>query len=234
MPKAEAATKEAKKKDGNPDCTDPEKKCPPKEEKKEDDDFKVDKGQLTFDAEGTEGGRYHSRHAHWPGGNSGVTLGRGYDMGGRTRQGVINDLTAAGVSPGVAQQYAGGAGLKGQAAGNWVSKNGGGIPDISPAQQKSLFSKTYAEEEAVVRRISNKPDTIKKYGAVCFDNLDPKIRDSLVDLKYRGDYTPRTRGFLQKAAADNDPAAFGAAMQNRSNWGSVPPDRLNRRINYWN
>jgi len=233
MPEAAAATKEAKKKDPNPDCTDPNKSCPPKEKKEEEDDFKVEKGQLTFDAEGTEGGKYHSRHAHWPGGSSGVTLGRGYDMGGRSAAQVKSDLIGAGVDPGIAEQYSGGAGLKGAKAGAWVKENGGGIPDITPKQQKNLFGTTYAAEEAEVRRVSNKPDTVEKYGAVCFDKLDPKIRDSLVDLKYRGDYTPTTRKFLQEAAANNDTEAFGAAMRDRSNWGSVPADRLNRRVNYW-
>lgn len=231
MPEAEAATKEAKKKNGNPDCTDPEGKCPPKEKSK--DPYKVEKGQLTFDAEGQEGGKYHSRHAHWPGGNSGVTIGRGYDMGSRTTAGVYSDLVDAGVPADVANQYAAGAGLKGSKAGTWVTNNRDGIPDISPEAQNNLFSKTYTEQENEVKRISQKPDAVKKYGAVCWDNLDPKIRDSLVDLKYRGDYTPSTRKFLQKAAADNDPEAFGDAMRDRSNWGSVPADRLNRRVNYW-
>jgi hypothetical protein len=229
-PEAEAAAKTAKKKNGNPDCTDPEGKCPPKENK---DPYKVKRGQLTFDAEGQEGGRFHSRHAHWPGGNSGVTIGRGYDMGSRTSTSVFNDLVGAGVPADVARQYSGGAGLKGSKAGTWVNNNRDGIPDISPEAQNKLFDRTYAEQEAEVKRISEKSDAVKKYGAVCWDNLDPKIRDSLIDLKYRGDYTPRTRRFLQKAAADNDPEAFGAAMRNRSNWGSVPADRLNRRVNYW-
>lgn len=230
MAQPEAAAKQAKQKNGNPDCTDPEGKCPPKENN---DPYKVKRGQLTFDAEGQEGGRYHSRHAHWPGGASGVTLGRGYDMGGRTSASVYSDLVDAGVPSNVAHQYAAGAGKKGAAAGRWVNANRDGIPDISPEAQNRLFDKTYAEQEAVVKRISDKSDAVKKYGAVCWDNLDPKIRDSLIDLKYRGDYTPRTRRFLQKAAADNDPEAFGKAMRNRANWGSVPADRLNRRVNYW-
>ncbi len=35
-----------------------------------DPNFQVDRGQLTFDAEGTEGGRFHSRMAHVPPGPS--------------------------------------------------------------------------------------------------------------------------------------------------------------------
>jgi hypothetical protein len=37
-------------------------------------------GLLTWGAEGTEGGRFHSRVLQFPPGASGLTLGRGYDM----------------------------------------------------------------------------------------------------------------------------------------------------------
>lgn len=58
--------------------------------------LKVREGQLTFDTEGVDyitavepfrqhDTRYFSRVLHWPGGVSGVTLGRGYDMGQRSR-----------------------------------------------------------------------------------------------------------------------------------------------------
>lgn len=44
----------------------------------------VKEGQVTFNAEGNDiqHSIFFSRHIHWPGGKSGVTLGRGYDMGG--------------------------------------------------------------------------------------------------------------------------------------------------------
>jgi hypothetical protein len=197
------------------------------------DHYKVPKGQLTFDAEGTEGGRYHSRHAHWPGGKSGVTLGRGYDMGDRTPAQVTSDLTAAGMDPAVAQQYADGAGKKGPDAQTWVNNNRDNITQITPEQQKKLFASTYAEHEADAKRLATKADVTKKYGATCWENLDPKIKDTLVDLRYRGDYTGTTREFLQDSVVANDPEAFGAEMRDPSNWTSVPPDRFNRRSDYW-
>lgn len=231
MAEPEKAAKTAKKKpatdcDGTLECR--------KKQAQAQGDFQVEKGQLTFDAEGNEGGPYHSRHAHWPGGKSGVTLGRGYDMGDRTSAQVTDHLTSAGVDPGVAQQYAGGAGLKGADAQKWVNTNRDSIPQITPAQQKSLFSTTYGEQEAEARRLATKDDVTKKYGATCWENLDPKIKDTLVDLKYRGDYTGTTRGFLQESVANNDPTAFGEAMRNKDNWSSVPTDRFNRRSDFWN
>lgn len=201
------------------------------------DPFKVPKGQLTFDAEGKEEkGRYYSRHAHWPGGKSGVTLGRGYDMGDRTPAEVESDLTAAGVDPAVAKQYSDGANKKGPDAQAWVNKNKDSIPDISPQEQKNLFATTYAEQEAEAKRLATKDDVTKKFGATCWENLDPKIKDTLVDLKYRGDYTGSTRNFLQESVVNNDPTAFGEEMRDRSNWTNVidqAPDRFRRRSDYW-
>jgi hypothetical protein len=37
------------------------------------------RGRLTFDAEGQEGGPWHSRHFHVPDATSGLIIGRGYD-----------------------------------------------------------------------------------------------------------------------------------------------------------
>ena len=62
--------------------------------------LKVPYGQLTFDVEGNDiedsskaGHRYFSRVVHWPGGASGVTIGRGYDFGQRPTP--DTDLSAA-------------------------------------------------------------------------------------------------------------------------------------------
>ncbi|VVO35587.1 hypothetical protein [Pseudomonas fluorescens] len=64
--------------------------------------LKVPYGQLTFDVEGNDIEdeshplyRYFSRVVHWPGGASGITIGRGYDLGQRPAP--ESDLRAAGV-----------------------------------------------------------------------------------------------------------------------------------------
>src|SRR5690606_15881110 len=59
--------------------------------------LRPDRGGLTFDAEGTEGGKYHSRVLHVPGPSSGLTIGRGYDMGSKSAGEITTDLVAAGV-----------------------------------------------------------------------------------------------------------------------------------------
>lgn len=60
------------------------------------------KGLLTWEAEGREGGRYHSRILHVPSASSGLTVGRGYDLRERSRAEVTQHLTASGVDAGMA------------------------------------------------------------------------------------------------------------------------------------
>jgi len=196
------------------------------------DSFKVDQGQLTFDAEGTEGGRYHTRTIHWPGGVSGVTIGRGYDLGQHTREQIVRDMVAAGISKADAQKFAEAAGLKGAAAQKFVNDNKAGMPEISPEQQEKLFEITYNSYAANAERISNKKDVKEKYGETDWDGLHPAIRDIVVDLLYRGDYTSRSRQLIQSLIADNDLKGLYAVMADRSNWKSVPKDRFDRRVRY--
>ncbi|WP_326508870.1 bacteriophage T4 gp5 trimerisation domain-containing protein [Noviherbaspirillum album] len=99
------------------------------------DSLKVDRGQLTFDAEGNDDPKspYFSRHPHWPGGNSGVTLGRGYDMKMRTPESVYRDLTNAGMSPERAAALAKGALLQGEAAKKFALQARSSLDEISRA-----------------------------------------------------------------------------------------------------
>jgi hypothetical protein len=193
-------------------------------------DFQVPRGQLTFDAEGTEGGRFHSRKPHVPTDSSGLTIGRGYDMKQRSSKKIIQDLEAAGLPEASAKLYAGAAGLSGKKAREYVKAHR--LPEITPAQQKSLFAISYAEAEADVKRISNRADVVKKYGKIDWQKLDPVIRDILVDLRFRGDYTPRSRMLLQKFAVANDRKAIAGVLAEKKNWPGVPPDRFKRRRDY--
>lgn len=193
------------------------------------DAFSVDEGQLTFDAEGTEKGRFHSRTAHVPPGPSGVTIGRGYDLGQHTRATIIAAMTAAGLSPSVASSFAAAAGLKGDDARRWLKKHRSSLPEITAEQQESLFEATYAEMSADVERISGKADVVKKYGATDMDELNPHMKDVLVDLRYRGDYTGGAREKLQGAAASEDLIGMTDSLTDRKQWKGVPQDRFERR-----
>lgn len=196
----------------------------------EPNDFVVPKGQLTFDAEGNEGGKWHSRTPHVPSNSSGLTIGRGYDMKFRTAEQVEKQLIEAGLSKEAARAYAGGAGLSGDAARAFIKK--AKLPEITPAQQKALFLITYAEMETYARKICTGPDVVKKYGPADWDKLNPAIRDLVVDLRYRGDYTAKTREWVQPLVVKNDLKGLAEVLADREKWAAVPEDRFKRRAEY--
>ncbi len=198
------------------------------EQGKEEGLLAVERGQLTFDAEGQEGGAYHSRVAHWPGGNSGVTIGRGYDMSHRSWSEVYEALKGAGVPDRDAMELADGAGLKGTDARDFL-KNHDDLPEISMAAQKALFDTTYAWYVADVTRISQLAGVVAAYGEVDFETLNPAILDLVVDLRYRGDYTRVTRQLVQPLMVANDVEGLTRLMADKGAWLGVPEDRFQRR-----
>ncbi|MEY3443692.1 MAG: hypothetical protein RLZZ519_1973 [Bacteroidota bacterium] len=79
--------------------------------------------------------------------------------------------------------------------------------------------------------ISEKKAAKDKFGDVDFDNLHNAIMEILVDLRYRGDYKPSTREWIQPFAVKNDLKGFAAAIGNKR-WMTefgVPKDRFERR-----
>jgi hypothetical protein len=196
--------------------------------------LKPSRGSVTFDSEGVEqpGSKFHSRVFHVPTASSGLTIGRGYDMKEKSKEKIAADLTAVGVSAADAQKISGAAGLAGQAARNFVAARGLSAFSISQEAQVKLFEISYREEEAVVKRICAKPDCVAKFGVVDWDGTHPAIRDIIVDLKFRGDYTPGSRGFVQNLIANNDLAGLKRVMAARANWVGVPDDRFKRRNDF--
>ena len=75
-------------------------------------------------------------------------------------------------------------------------------------------------------------DPFNSYGACDWDKLHKGIKDIAIDLKFRGDYTSKSRKFLQQSIADNDLEAFKKEIINKSNWPGVPADRFKRRKDY--
>jgi hypothetical protein len=61
-----------------------------------------------------------------------------------------------------------------------------------------------------------------KYGKCDWDKLHAAIQELIVDLKYRGDYTPTSREVIQPPIVANDLEGLAKAMADRSNWKSVP------------
>lgn len=187
-------------------------------------------GLITWEVEGNEGGPYHSRKLHVPSATSGLTLGRGYDMKNRSAAKIQQDLTTAGVPAADAAKIAKSAGLAGDAARKFIVDQQLTGFEISKPAQVALFLITYADEKAVVDRISAKPETVAAYGACDWAKIDQAVIDLLVDLKYRGDYTPDSRVLVQPLASRNNLAGLAQVMKLRTHWPNVPKDRFERRV----
>ena len=193
----------------------------------------ITKGLLTYKAEGQEGGIFHSRKLHVPSDNSGLTIGRGYDMKGKESYDIIKDLTDAGLSHPHSKLLSTASGLFGDNAKKFIAENHGlDIFTISIEQQEELFRISYAEMEADVMRICNKADCVEAYGAVDWNKLDPDIKEVIIDLRFRGDYHPTSRRLIQKYVSKNNLGMFTKNLCDRELWENVPEDRFNRRAEF--
>jgi type VI secretion system secreted protein VgrG len=145
-------------------------------------------GKVTFEAEGnnTPTSRYYSRVIHWPGNKlSGVTLGRGYDMGSRSESEIYNDMTMAGLEQDQAEKISKAAGLKGSAAEKFVQEQKNDIGEITENQQITLFINSYPTY--VSRSIDNYNKwTQGEAERIEWQHLDQPIKDILVDFVYQG------------------------------------------------
>lgn len=145
-------------------------------------------GKLTFEAEGNNipGSIFFSRVIHWPGNElSGVTLGRGYDMGSRSEPEIYGHMIEAGIDPEQATKIARAHGLKGNSAHQFVIVNKSEVGEISSAQEIALFNLIYPEY--VKRALQNYNNwTAGEIGRSDWNDLDQVIRDVLVDFVYQG------------------------------------------------
>ncbi|WP_241627551.1 hypothetical protein [Rosenbergiella epipactidis] len=152
------------------------------------------KGIVTFRAEGNniKNSPYYSRVIHWPESvktcsslneRSGVTIGRGYDMRHRTRDAIIRDLRTAGVPLEQANKISLGSKLHNCNAASFVLKNRNEIGEITEDQQIRLFNLTYPKYEIDAKRFYEK---YRRINSPLWDELNIKLRDIFVDMKYQG------------------------------------------------
>ena len=191
--------------------------------------IKPTEGVVTFDAEGAEGGFYHSRILHVASETSGLTLGRGYDMKEKASTKISADLIKAGVDAKIALTISKASSLFGTNAWQLVINNDLLDFQISPSVQKRLFEITFADESDEAKRVCTLARIEKIYGKCKWDEIDYRIKEIVVDLKFRGDYTEESRKFIQDHIVKNDFVKFKDTIVNKSNWTAVPADRFERR-----
>ena len=115
-------------------------------------------------SEGHEGGRFHSRILHVPNANSGLTIGRGYDMKRKPQSTIKTDLISAGVETNLANKISKSSTLFGDQAKQFIINSDLLDAEILPAAQLALFNKTYAFHEKEVIRICKKSTVINLNG----------------------------------------------------------------------
>ncbi|MCI4592607.1 glycoside hydrolase family protein [Sphingobium sp. BYY-5] len=106
-----------------------------------------------------------SNHLHWPKAASGVTLGPGYDMKGRSAAEIERDLTAIGVDPSAARKAGEGAGLTGATARDFAATNKDLI-SLTADQEKTLLRQTVAPYAAAVKNAVKVPVTQNQFDAL--------------------------------------------------------------------
>jgi hypothetical protein len=183
--------------------------------------FSVPYGQNTFDAEGQEGGPYHSRTPHVPSESSGVTLGRGFDMKSRTGQQIYDQLIAAGISDKVASIYRTAAQKQGSNAREWAKQNKQAAGEISLEQQHSLFMQEYGRQTRGLVDYLTRTELAKQANAewtspIEFSNMDSKILELLVDMWYLGDLRGSWGGELRTHVIANDAPKVAAFVRDHS------------------
>ena len=192
----------------------------------DDSQLTLTRGELTSTGEGSDS---QTSHVHWPDTSaSGVTLGKGYDIGSRSEQEVIDDLVAAGMGETQATKISKGAGLKGQAAGDWVTANKDDVGEIALDVQYKLLATMLVDYTAEAKSVATN-DTATKDGSGYYtnargreindgveegtykmseeqwNNLHPAMIEFLTDLKYQGGYYLYSRvAKVNEALIDND------------------------------
>lgn len=161
--------------------------------------LRVSQGQFTFDNEGRDYRTvavpfragptpWFSRVLHWPGGHSGVTLGRGFDMKMRSAGEIYSMLRQAGLEEHKAVICSRATGLSGRAAEQFVTVFGPMIGEISHQQQIRLFEQVYFKYINLAKgyyfRYTQKVQIIPD--AVSWEAMDTKIKDVYIDIVYQG------------------------------------------------
>jgi hypothetical protein len=168
--------------------------------------LQVPMGQLTFDAEGNdiEGNRFFTRVPHVPnnGGkvidNSGITLGKGLDLGKRSAGEIEVLFNQASkncnpISDKFLEWLKSGAGKTKQSAYDHFLTLGKNVPEeesfITRKMQHYLFLAVYPDYIEKAKRLTTKQDVCDAYidgNTIDWDALPTKVKDILVDLGYVG------------------------------------------------
>ena len=163
-------------------------------------------------------------------GDSGATIGKGYDLKHHTKAQISKDFTSIGLSTEVIRALQTLSGLSAVNA-KAVAEKSTILKDLvlSQTEVDKLYEITYAHEQSEAQRLCTKSDVTKKYGNCNWQTMPPQLQELIVDLKYRGDYHPTMRSKIQSFIVKRDYKALAAYFNNIQNRGKIPVDRWNKR-----
>ncbi|MCC4236403.1 type VI secretion system tip protein VgrG [Vibrio anguillarum] len=216
----------------------------------------VPKGQLTFDAEGNdiEGSPFFSRKVHIPNhrgkviGNSGVTIGRGLDLGSPpsgangqnpSKLDLKNLFELAGLNPKLSVWLLS---VEGKTKSDALSAlKSSDLTDeelvITRKQQYIMFNTIYEYLENKTKILVTKADVQKTYGVVDWEGMPRSVKDVTIDITYRGDsYTETRRAYVPALVEDKvsmNYFNFKRIMHyENAVWNSVPLNRKTIRYDH--
>lgn len=171
--------------------------------------------------------------------DSGLTL-VGFDIGSLSKAEVIVGLKSAGIKDLSAwTPFINAAGLKGKIAHDYQMKHSSELEflSISREQEKRLFRQTYNLFSHEAKRLYDRWCEVKMGSAphLSWEQLNPRVRSLLIDLRLRGDNTPKARAVLLPLASTGKDTAFLQQMCNEEMWcrtRSVPRERFLHRAEY--
>lgn len=194
-------------------------------------------GEYTYVVEGHED---ETSVLHFPEFESGVTIGKGYDMGSRRSSDIYSDMISIGMKREDALIVSQASGLHHAEARNFTKDNKNKIARIDKSQKIKLFNKIWPDYITDAKRLYTKlvPNDIKEsdinkssktnlvWKKTKWDELQDRIQDMLVDLRYQG----KLRGKIAKVASKNDAEYLAKFIENNSDL--QPFERARRRADY--
>lgn len=163
-------------------------------------------------------------------GDSGPTIGYGYDFGKKSADQIRTDFSAIGLKDNDVEaltKLAGRHGMTNEELLKLLAETP--MPSLSLEQAQALFNRTYSQESAEAERV------FQKHEHLDIEQLAPAIKSVIVDLKFQGNLTPARRSrisaILAKGGSDQD--ILTALKQLLTNDKNLPKDnRFKLRVEY--
>ena len=165
-------------------------------------------------------------------GNSGVTIGRGFDLGQQSKSVITGLMTRVGLSPSQVSLLAGAAGKSGAAHVKYFDDNKDGLKAIELTREQRYLIYMYSVKARADDAKSRYVQYMQGKDGDSWDKLDEAIKSLMVDLNYRGDLNQANRNKLKDAVSGNDLKSVCKIMSDSKYWmvdHGVPKERFNER-----